>query len=327
MATIANAQKCLSPILVNTYFPNAPSSVFEIWVYLTVWVGTEAQAPPQVTYRLIQPVTSSEYSYIDIAPYLRGTIYGNQNDTNPLANTNQACFYKYGIAGNTGSSMVPLADTTPNRLAVLGYFFNINNTATSVASDAPYLADGTVNMNFAVNNIASMQFKKLIKDSPYNRYVSGANLNVPNTRIDSTQTYSLYTGAEEQYYCGDEQIQLIFRDKNGLLDFLTITGRVKRRNTYERSVSMGGVQGSQEMLFGVNGYNLWDLNTGRIHPVLVNKVQELLLSRDIFLYDKNLNLETPVRILDSDFEAKNKINNKSKIDFNLKVQSSFRIKG
>ena len=142
--------------------------------------------------------------------------------------------------------------------------------------------------------------------------------------------------------CAKEKFLIIYINKNGLFDYFTPTGKVVysskiEREKYNRTFSdpFSVSQGTTHM---IKQYNLdvsesIIINTGIINQNQGQLVEEIIYSPKVYLVrirpDATLSggyynsyQQLPVIVVDSDYERKTRLNNKGKISYNIKFDTT-----
>lgn len=234
---------------------------------------------------------------------------------------NGAVWFYYEIVYLDTTTVIPTiirTDQSLLQLATLGYSWNYEQQS---ALNGAFLADGTTDTRFAIDNIDSMPLYSYVGGVTY---WSNKIANIGATTSTGVFGNDNYTPTD--VVCPKEAYVIVFLNKVGLYEQLTTTGKVvvsnaitteRYRRTARNPLAFRNSVHHQENTFNIDSMTTVKINTGLLHPVLVNKIEEIAVSPSIYIISVGSGQRTAVTLDNFTFDRKTIINDKSKISYTL----------
>lgn len=263
---------------------------------------------------------------LNIANYVADTIDPVFNPFNATGNNSDNSFFYYELRYFQDNTLV---HTTQSNLLVgcLGwrYDYQFFNLTQNVGGE--YFPDGKANSEFGYFNLNSKlnYFKYPQQALVNNDRVWYTNAEFPLTNSNNATLY-VGTADELESVCLPQNYSIGFINKSGNWDLFPITGKVsistsKESTTYNRGFRQKTdlTQRYQNSVMEIASFNkvTYTVNTGRISPQLSNYLESILYSPRIFIVDYDTNLAFPVKLSDTNYTRKNKINDRNNINHTL----------
>jgi hypothetical protein len=340
------------PTVVNTtarfigvnspFFVNVTSAQTFTAVRLRLWVWSGAlTAPytngddPNVVIVNEKVSASDTYVQFELADYIKDVFnptFQYQDSTVPIIN-NECVFFKweYDIINNPDgtSATIYLVDeniSSQTYVGTQGYYWNYETQP------------------FGLNeNTMSFGFEEMTQ--PYKVYnpgikydvISGVSLSATNTA--NVFSRSKYEPTLNETVCPKENWLIIYLDKRGLFQYFTPTGKVvisekidreqytktfRRPDLYNNSLTHQIRQLNRDVT------SSFIVNTGPLKEKAGQYVEEILYSKSVYLMEFKAGAEgyfdvyrtIPVIVTDTDFGRKTRLNDKSKISYNIKFEAT-----
>lgn len=322
---LGDAVKVLSPSYIDVAFEgNEDFANILLYVYTGMYDNLPDVEEVQPTFSIdVDKRETYINNRVNISNLLKTFIYPEFSGN---TFSNFFCFFVYDIQYYQDGAFKRRKGFSNVNIACKGYVFNSSSSSSNkMGDDSPYLADGTINHRFAIGAYENHEYKVALKDSPYNFYTVTGSTEIRESDTNN-DLYEVSNSGFLDIHCDKNGYQVLFLDKNGLIDWLTLTGKVTESIEYERGVyHTNNTISTFDSAMPNNGYKTYIINTGKLHPVLTNKVEELLLSSYVLLYQKAENRLIPVMVTDSDFRLRSKRNDKSNINYNIKFKERHKI--
>lgn len=332
----------ISPLYQKIYFQDPdtldPIDGNHIRLKLWYWFGNISdpyinESEPNIILYKEKLNTSDEYIIFEISDYIKDQLdpqFIYSSFTESIISDSVIYFkYEYDIIDVSpdpdDESVVNATFSSRTFLGTLGWNWDYN-----------FLNSGYNNFNGSFNEYVEPDRGYDVNIRNFETsYVLGSTMS--STCID-------YTDAPKDGYsvCAKEPWLIIYINKNGLFDYFTPTGKVVfsskiEREKYNRTFSdpFSVNPGTTHV---INQYNVdvsesIIINTGIIPQNQGQFVEEILYSPRVYLlrirpgatlsggyYNSYQNI--PVIVVDSDFERKTRLNNKGKLSYNIKFETT-----
>lgn len=203
-------------------------------------------------------------------------------------------------------------------LATLGWSWNYEDQA-PVQGQA--LADGTYDIKFGIDNLTSRDLYTYVPNFTYS-YTKVDNIGAEfNSEVVKRITYD-----PVEYNCAREPFVITFLNKTGFFEQLTTTGKVEVSNEISKDIyrvtrrnprTFVNRQDHSQKMNNLSSVQTFRINTGRLEPILANKIEEIYSSPLVYITDVNTAITTAVIIDSQSLVRKTQINDKNKISYVL----------
>lgn len=200
--------------------------------------------------------------------------------------------------------------------ATLGWNWNYEDQAPISGQN---LADGTVDDRFNINNITSKPLYSFVQGVTYFNTVL-SNLGSDNNHFVVTRPPYI----PSEFDCNKEPFVITYINKSGLFDQLTTLGKVEVSNEYSKDIyrvtrrnPMNYInrQDHIQKINNIESVETYKINTGRLDPILSNKIEEIYSSPLVYITDVNKGVVKTVIVDSGTVVRKTQINDKSRINY------------
>lgn len=316
-----------SPYYIKT---NTGTNYDTCFLSLWIWKGSySARTNTQPDYLLKKEKTSIDDTYIlfEISELVKPRI---TPDFTALGSPQNETVWIYWEVVYHNSQTSSIINTTQSKLhlATLGWSWNYQNQTYCTPQ---WLADYTINTDFGYDNINSMKHYKFVNGANY-WTTKIANIGA----INNSQVFSRTTYTPPIRECVKDPYLITFLNKGGLFETFTTTGKAivsqkissdKYVKTFRNPLDFRNGIDHREGKLNLNSVSNYTINTGNIDPILVNKIEEILVSPSVYLTNITTNEKMAVMIEDSTFVRKTLINDKNKMNYTIKfVETNNKVK-
>lgn len=315
------------------------STFTHIRLKLWVWTGDLAipfdnQDEPNVILYKQKVNPTDTFIQFEIADYVKDlfnpTFVYNNTSTPTTSNTTVFFKYEYDIINN------------PNNLDEITVLDTV--TSSTYLGTQGWLWDYESIINSLNEKNGSFGFYQIDLPTNYKNpkiKYSSFEYDLDATNTESTIISTVTAPTLEEEVCPKEGWLIVYINKEGRWDYFTPTGKSVIRNsskkekytkTFRNPLNFVNSRDHQVKQYNTTVETTIVLNTGNISELAGQYIEEILYSPVVYLIEfKSLvNLSgfynnwvtRPVIITGSDFERKTRINNKGKINYNIKFETT-----
>lgn len=329
-------------IMLNSpFYANLTSGSIFTHIRLKLWVWTgdltspfDNQDEPNVILYKQKVNPTDTFIQFEIADYVKdlfNPVFIYSNTGLPIVSDTVVFFkYEYDIINNPNNLdeiTVSATLSSPTYLGTQGWLWDYESGVNS-------WNENNGSFGFYQTTLPNKSYNPKIKYSTHTY-----NLIADNT--DDSVEVTAFTIPVEQEVCPKEGWLIVYINKEGRWDYFTPTGKsvvsssVKKEKytkTYRNPLNFVNSRDHQVKQFNTEVSTTIVLNTGSIPEASGQYIEEILYSPVVYLIEfkplVNLSgfynnwITRPVIVTDSDFEKKTRINNKGKINYNIKFETT-----
>lgn len=329
-------------IMLNSPFYQNLTSVSpftHIRLKLWVWTGDlyspfDNEDEPNVILYEEKVSASDTHILFEISNYVKdlfNPVFQYSNTGLPIVDNTVVFFkYEYDIINNpTNSNTITISSvvSSPTYLGTQGWLWDYESSVNSWNENNG--AFGFYQANLPVKN-----FNPRIKYTTF-------EYNLWSDNTADCFDVSIYNPSLEQQVCPKEGWLLVYINKEGRWDYFTPTGkssvsqkieREQYTKTYRNPQNFVNSRDHQVKQYNTGSETTIILNTGLVTEAQGQYVEEILYSPVVYLleFKPTLNLSgfynnwitRPVIVTDSDFARKTRLNDKGKISYNVKFETT-----
>lgn len=330
-------QENLIPVSTPYHIKTTYSNFTHVMLSLWVWTGELTSiyyddVPPNIILYKQKVSTTDTYVIFELDEYIKSYItptFNYRADTVPTI-SDEGVYVQFQVdffLNPSGPEATPIhRQTYSTKFATLGYNWNFEGQLE--LSDTPSFGP--------VSTVTGAHYDSKI------RYINRSfNLSEDIEETSAVLSVSQFVPTTN-LKCAKEPYLIVFLNKLGLFEYfqpygkITISDAIKRED-YTRTFR-DPTTFSNSITHQVKQYNLdvkqsWVINTGLINESLGQKVEEILYSPMVYLIEffdfrgtvsgyYNYFRQIPVIVTDTDFTRKTRLNDKSKISYNIKFEET-----